>query len=273
MSTELTVREQKQVAFYDDQVTAVRMSDETIFVPLKPICDLLGVAWAAQLRRINRDLVLSQITRSVTVTVTDIDEQSSRPRTSHMIALPLDYLNGWLFGISASRVKEEVRDRLVRYQIECYQVLADAFGRNLVTARPDDQIMTSDTPAALAYRNALEVANLARQQYYLEQRLESAETTLASTVARVDAIEAELGNDERFITVSQAEQLSQAVRSVGLIFSQMSGRNEYGGVYGELHRRFGINSYKRLPAAKFEDAMNWLRQWYEELTDGDSAAF
>lgn len=41
--------------------------------------------------------------------------------------LPLDYLNGWLFGVNANRVKEGIRDNLIRYQRECYRVLADAF--------------------------------------------------------------------------------------------------------------------------------------------------
>jgi len=33
-----------------------------------------------------------------------------------MLALPLDYVSGFLFGINADRVKPEVRDRLIHYQ-------------------------------------------------------------------------------------------------------------------------------------------------------------
>lgn len=36
-------------------------------------------------------------------------------------------LNGWLFGIDASRVKPESRDRLIQYQAECFDVLANYF--------------------------------------------------------------------------------------------------------------------------------------------------
>jgi hypothetical protein len=43
-------------------------------------------------------------------------------------------------------------------------------------------------------------------------------------------------------------------------------RNEYGGVYGELYRRYGITSYKLLPAAKFEAAMKWLDEWLQSIT-------
>jgi hypothetical protein len=42
-------------------------------------------------------------------------------------------------------------------------------------------------------------------------------------------------------------------------------RNEYGGVYGELYRKFSITSYKLLPAKKFEEAMNWLTEWHQSM--------
>lgn len=44
-----------------------------------------------------------------------------------MLCLPLDYINGFLFGINANRVEPELRERLITYQREYYQVLAAAF--------------------------------------------------------------------------------------------------------------------------------------------------
>ena len=273
--------EQREVAFYDDKITAVRLEDGTVYVPIRPICDLLGVTQQGQLQRINRDPVLSEAVIRVNVTFTQIETGRGKNRNRQMTALPLDYLNGWLFGINANRVKEAVRGPLIRYQRECYQVLADAFGRNAVTHRPDDldieALLDDSDPLAIAYRHGMAIVNLAREQLLLRKqfndRMDSAESTLAETVARVDAIEAELNNPDRFVSQTQAEQLSQAVRAVGLIFSKVTGRNEYGGVYGELYRQFGVNSYKRLPAAKFGDAINWLRTWYQDLTDSDDVPF
>ena len=40
-----------------------------------------------------------------------------------MACLVLEYLPGWLFGVMTSRVREEVRDKLTRYQEECFRVL------------------------------------------------------------------------------------------------------------------------------------------------------
>ena len=105
MANSLSVIEQKTVAFYGDEIVAVRAKDGDVYVPVRPICDLLDVNFDGQRRRINRDPV--QEVMSVVVTTTDIDASNRRPRSSEMLALPLDYLSGFLFGIDANRVKEE----------------------------------------------------------------------------------------------------------------------------------------------------------------------
>jgi len=41
-----------------------------------------------------------------------------------MFCLPVEYLNGWLFGVDVSRIKDAaVRERLTQYQRECFTVL------------------------------------------------------------------------------------------------------------------------------------------------------
>ena len=56
------------------------------------------------------------------------------------------------------------------------------------------------------------------------------------------------------------------MKAVAIKMAQKSGRNEFGGVYGELYRKFGITSYKMLPAGRFEEAMEFLNEWYGSLT-------
>ena len=82
---------------------------------------------------------------------------------------------------------------------------------------------------------------------------------------RLETIEAQLGNPEREITKAQAMELSQAVKSVAMALGKQTGRNEFGGVYGELYRRYEINSYKQMPTHKFDDAMKFLNDWLQSL--------
>jgi hypothetical protein len=60
---------------------------------------------------------------------------------------------------------------------------------------------------------------------------------------------------------------------VAAVSSKQTGRNEFGGVYGELYRKFGITSYKLLPAKKFADPMRWLSDWYSQVTGSDEVPF
>ncbi len=267
----LAVVEQREVEFYGDDVMAVLSTEGTVFVPIRPICDLIGVDRRGQQRRIQQDPVLSQVAKTVPVMSGDVTspdiESSRRPKTSYMLALPLNYLNGWLFGMNADRVKPEIRDRLIRYQLECYQVLADAFKEGRLTV--DDKfsdLLNSDSPAAQAYRMAQAIMSMARQQLILESRVDDHDQ-------RLETIEATLGDPARHISAAQASRISQAVKAIALELGKRSGRNEFGGVYGELYRRFEIAGYRELPAAKYDEAMLFLRQWYGSLTDSGDVPF
>ena len=258
--------EQKLVSFYEDTILAIvvkRNHRQQVYVPLRPICDLLGLNWSAQTRRLHRDPVLSEETQGVAITATPGGKQE-------MLCLPLDYLNGWLFGINADRVKSELRNRVIRYQRECYRVLSEAFQEGRLTTDPTfDELLQTDSGAVQAYKMALAVVKLARNQVMLEGRLDNQEEALTAVTERLDQIEANLGQSERYVTQEQASQISQAVKAVAIAQGKKSKRNEFGACYGELYRKYGITSYKMLPANKFEDAMKFLTDWHQTL-EGDS---
>jgi hypothetical protein len=262
--------EQKQVEFYGDTVTAVlvkQRGQETIFVPLRHMCDLLGVSYQGQIRRIKEDAVLSKKLAGVNITFTP-DPQTGGGGAQVVNCIPLSYLNGWLFGINAKRVKAEVRDRLILYQERCYEVLAEAFREGRLTAEPGfEDLLTNDSPAAQAYKMAAAIMQMARQQLMLEVAVESHAAQLQEHENRLETLEITLGDPSHHLTPSQAMQISQAVKAIAQELGKSSRRNEYGGVYGELYRRYEVNSYKALPRDKFEDALNWLNEWLQSLID------
>lgn len=141
----LAPHEQREVAFYDDRVIAVLVptsenAPPAVFVPLRPICDQLGLSWSAQFGRIKRDPVLSEIAQGVRVTRTP-----EKGGDQDMLCLPIEFLNGWLFGISATRVRPELREKIIRYQRECYRVLWEAFGPQLANpAAPEPESVVGD---------------------------------------------------------------------------------------------------------------------------------
>jgi len=253
--------EQKTVLFYEDEITAVRLEDGQVLIPIRPICENMGLSWSAQYERINRDPVLADLTASVRVTRTE----GSRD----LVCLPLRFLPGWLFGVNANRVKKGIRDRLLRYQRECYDVLAEAFTDGRLTTDPDfEALLAQDTPEAQAVHVARAMLRLANNQLIMRGQLDDHEGRLIEQDRRLEALESQIGDPGRHVTPDQAMQISQAVKTVAMKLSKASGKNEYGGIYGELYRKFGITSYKQLPAAKFDEAMKWLNEWRDSI-EGD----
>lgn len=259
----LTIVEQKHVEFYGDEILATRTENGSIYIPVRPICDLLGVDWSSQRRRINRDPVLSEEVKITIVTVSD----SYRTVDREMLSLPLDYISGFLFGISVNRVKPELQERLIQYQRECYKTLAEAFSEGRLTTDPTfTSLLENDTPAAQAYKMASAIMKMARQQLLLEAQLGTHAAQLQNHEQRIEEIEATLGDPGQHLTPDQAMQVSQAVKTVAIALGQKTKKNEYGAVYGQLYREFGITSYKQLPANQFDKAIAWLTDWYRRVT-------
>ena len=108
------------VDFHGDTLSVVIGPSGEHLVAMRPICEYLGLAWHGQYERIKRHEVLKEAVR---VTRTVAEDGKSR----ELVCLPLEYLNGWLFGVDASRVKKEIRPKVIEYQRECFQVLHDHF--------------------------------------------------------------------------------------------------------------------------------------------------
>ena len=266
--TALEPVEQKTVLFYDDELPAVVVhhgEEEQVFVPIRPITDHLGLDWSAQSRRLKRNSVLAEVAATVAVTATD-------GRLREMVCLPLDYLNGWLFGINAERVTPELKEGVIRYQRECFKVLAKAFQG----AAAEESSLTP-TISALQQVKALGEAliSLADEQIAQERRITVAEGRIdqASLVVgdltkRLSTLEDRVapGNP---VTQEQASQIMQSVKAVAMALSKASGSNQYGAIYGELYRKFGITSYKLLPAVRFQEAMDWLTEWHASMTGSE----
>ncbi|WP_341669039.1 phage antirepressor N-terminal domain-containing protein [Alcaligenes sp. SDU_A2] len=144
------------VDFHGNPLTVVTAADGQRLVAMRPICEAIGVQWEAQLKRIKRDPVLSEA-----MSIMDIPSLGGEQST---VCLPLEYLNGWLFGISTSRVKPEIRQRLEDYQRECYQVLnAYWSGEQDSNPRVPQQ---SEILVAQAYARAAEAADIVSRHVF-----------------------------------------------------------------------------------------------------------
>lgn len=101
-----------------DIVTVER--DGEIFVPIKPICEAIGIDVESQRDKIQADEILSSTAVLSPAVASDGKERE-------MFCLPLKYVYGWLFTINPKNVAPEAREAVTRYRRECYDVLYEHF--------------------------------------------------------------------------------------------------------------------------------------------------
>ena len=79
-----------------------------------------------------------------------------------MARLPVKFLPGWLFGISASRVEEDLREKLIRCQRESCYVLWEAFQEGRLTTEVSfGELLDSDTMATQACKIVASIMKMA----------------------------------------------------------------------------------------------------------------
>ncbi|HQF72059.1 MAG TPA: phage antirepressor N-terminal domain-containing protein [Promineifilum sp.] len=254
----LVVIEQREVEFYGDELIAVRAADGHIYVSVRHLCDALGLDRTAQVRRIRRQEILDEAYKGGAI-LTPPSKGGVGGGRQQLGLIRVDVVPLFLTGVSVNSVREEIRPKLARFQREAAKVLWEAFQQGQLTADLDfDALLAQDTPEAQAYRLAQAVLQLARNQLLMRAQL-------ADHEQRLETIESQLGDTGRNVTPDQASQISQAVKAVALALGKKTNRNEFGAVYGELYRKFGITGYKMLPAHRFDEAMKFLTDWHENL--------
>ncbi len=253
--------EQKYVELYGDEVTAVRCDDGQIYVSVNPMCAALGLNAQAQRKRMNRHKVLKQ-------GVTGLPNVMTPGGLQFGYVLRVDLVPLWLSGVQVSSVKEDIQPKLYNLQLNAGRILWEAFQSGELSLEEDfNVLLQQDTPAVDAYKTAVALMKLAKNQVLLEGKLSHHGERLDDLDKRLTNIEADMHQDERTITEEQATQISQAVRAIGLHLTKTTGENQYGKVWGEFYRKFGVSKYRHLSTAKFDKAMTFLSEWYAQLTD------
>jgi hypothetical protein len=106
------------------------------YVAVKPVCEALGIDHSAQIRDLKEDVILSPVMVSMPTTGSD-------GKQYQMICIPLKYVFGWLFSINENRVKPEAKEHVLKYKMECYNVLFNHFFGNVKRQLEANQIEIS----------------------------------------------------------------------------------------------------------------------------------
>jgi len=253
------------VRFDGDELQAVYL-DDGIAVPVRTICQVLGLDVETQSARLREHDVLAQGIRLVRVPM------SGRVRS--VVALLHRFIPFWLATISPHQVRDDVRPKLVRYQIELVDLLAALYGNELRPA----PVSTEGLPQALGERliQALIELRLAREalvsaQQSTEFRLEQHDGRITTVEGLMDDLQQQLASHTT-ITGPQQEVIKRSITRLAARYKRRTGQDIFGRLFAQFCIDLGTPKYALLPAGKYDEALAWLRTRATELLPNDADA-
>lgn len=135
-------------------ITAIATANDTV-IPMRPICEAIGVNFSFQLKRAKQHPILS----STMVTVTTVGADG---KDREMVCLPLEFIYGWLFTIDSTLVTPHAREAVINYQRECYRALYNHFTTKLEKSREYDVAEIQALKAINSCKDA--ISNLKTQE-------------------------------------------------------------------------------------------------------------
>ena len=199
------------INFFSDTVIAVK-TDEVVYVPIKPICENLGIAWNSQLIKIKADTILSKGMMEIIIPTEGGQQQ--------VTCLSLKHMYGWLMKLNPSKVAPHVSDKLIQYQELIYDVIynhfhpksnsteisnSDIFSKIIdLTKMHGDEITETKRDLISLEKDVAGAFKIQQEQIYeLNTRLSIEIAVLKNTI--------EIHNDQyRLGAYAQANQIKQA---------------------------------------------------------------
>lgn len=267
----------REIDFYGDLLLMALVGDIP-YVALRPIADFLGLDWSAQYRRVQRDDVLADEAQLVSMTGAD-------GRQREMFSLPLEFLPGWLFGITSSKAtRPEYAPKIKRYRRECFRVLWQAVQTELLPSAQETTaiVEVKSGPqlalmAAAQYDELLGVTNLVREHLEIltgqvmpiSERVEYIVRLLETLAGRHDDAEKKIAKiDERTkrLTPEHTRNVAEFVEQMVNETANISIPLDHYKIYGRLKHHFRTNSYKEIADERFGEVMDYLRDMLRKAT-------
>jgi hypothetical protein len=230
--------------FAGSELIAVFRPDEGMAIPVRLVCERLGLDLGAQSRRLRKHPVLSKGLRKDRVPIGD--------RMIDIVVILHKYIPFWLASISPDQVATDVQEALVLYQTELVDLLAAIYLRQ------------SGQYAAPEQRQMIQLAEDIRQILANQRDHED----------RLTVIEAVVEDLRQYIPVTpaQAEFLLRSLKRLGARYEKRTGKRIYDMLMARFKAELGAQRYDALPAAAYEKALAWIEDRAREyLPDDDDA--
>ena len=259
--------------FHDVRHIACLANNRRWYVRLDHLCEHMGLDLAGQRRRIQGNEAIAEY---YVVMVAETDYQN-KTRKQEVGFLDLEALPYWLGMIELNKVKAEIRPRILFYQRDFVRTVYAAYRWELFSP---DLIAEMDAHASPEERAMYELMaqfqEVRRKLEALDGRLNkdlaSVGLTLSDLGGRLERMEAKVVG-EATIYDKQAQAISEMITAVGTAMyeanrSKMGKAEAYKNAQLEFKRQFGVHIYSALPLARYEEAVQYLRQRWQHFRPG-----
>lgn len=237
--------------FAGSELIAVFRPEEGMAIPVRLVCERLGLDLNNQSKRLRKHPVLRQSLRKDRVPIGE--------RMQEIMVILHKYIPFWLATIDPNQVDEQYRNALILYQTELVDVLAAFYLRQ------------SGQTVAPQHRQIMQLAEEIRMLLATQR---DHEDRLNTTEERITVVEAVVDDLRQYIPVTpaQAEFLLRSLKRIGARYEQRYKRKIYDMLLARFKAELGIPRYDALPSAAYEQALHWIEERAREyLPDDDEA--
>lgn len=160
------------------EIFAVIDENNQTLVPIRPICEAIGVSFQGQHNKLKEDPLLASTVNLRLMVGAD-------GKNREMVCLPIMYVYGWIFRIDSRNVSEDARESVQKYQKECYDVLYRHFHGRASRLQ--------------------EFVDIERQ---LMERRETLQNSLSELMKSVDSVKSEIKDIDKKFSDLKSERLN-----------------------------------------------------------------
>lgn len=152
------------ISFYGSDLITLKL-DDVIYTAVRPIVEALGLSWGTQQRKLENS--------KEKFSCTHMNTTGSDGKTYAMLCMPLKKLNGWLFSINPEKVRSDLKEKVIRYQEECFEALYNYwhFGKAERKTTTDERTGLRQAVSALVSKKGLiysDAYSLIHQRFNVE---------------------------------------------------------------------------------------------------------
>lgn len=144
-----------------NKVNILLIENGSKLVPIRPICEALGIDDKAQRSKIENDEILGSV--KVLSTSTGADG-----KLYEMFCIPFKFVFGWLFTINAKNVNPSAKEAVLKYKLECYEALYKHFTEHSEFLEQKSKMLKEKLDKLesikLEFHNAKEKLDLAKKE-------------------------------------------------------------------------------------------------------------